>query len=311
MSLGLLITYYNEKELLGRSLRALFDEKAPPEEVLVYDDCSQFPAEQFVPAHLKGRVRVIRGQKNLGPAKGRNILLKKSTATYIKFHDTDDELQKGWSDRARAQIQLAVPDVILFEVDSYREGALHRERVIGLDAMLKGTDPVSFAIHNAIVTSSAFYRREFLSKTGPYREDLWQSEDHEFHIRVLHHKPKLAIIEESVLKLHVREQSRSQKYLEVWQCRLQGLKFAKAYLATKYAQDLAEAAANVASTLFQLGDEAGAREAFAWASQVGAPSFQKRPWFYRRLAKWDPLMAERVGKIYRKLIPSSIRRIAS
>ncbi len=309
MSLGLLITYFNEKELLTRSLLSITGEKNPPKEILVYDDCSEFNAESFVPAHLKGTVKIFRGTKNRGPAYGRNFLLKNSTATYVKFHDTDDELKPGWSEKIDHKIATENPDVILFEVDGVHAEGQRFERTIGLWEIRKGRDPVSFAIQHAIVTSSAVYRRAFLATTGAYREDLWQSEDHEFHIRVLNHSPRVSIIEESLLDLHVREQSRSQKFQEVWRCRLQGLKFAKEYLSPGYLQDLCDAAADVGSILYQMGDTEGAALSFEWARSISTPRYRSRPWFYRAIAKHDPLLAESIGRMYRNWVPDFVRRV--
>jgi glycosyltransferase involved in cell wall biosynthesis len=309
MAMGLLITYYNERELLSRSLRSIFSERFPPEEVLIYDDCSEFPCDPYIPAHLGSRVQVIRGKKNVGPAKGRNLLLQRTNADYVKFHDSDDELKSGWSDKFRKTIEEKNPDVILFEVDSWRGESLYGQKVLGLWQILQGMNPVSFAIHNAIVTSSAVYRREFLRKTGPYREDLWQSEDHEFHIRVLSHGPELAIIDDALLNLHVRQESRSQKQLEVWRCRLEGLRHAHGYLKPKYRQDLADAASEVGSILFSLGDAPHAQSAFAWARSVAVPNYKTRPWLYRLIARINPMMAERIGKIYRAFIPDFMRRL--
>ena len=298
-TLGILITYYNEKELLGECLRSILEEKNPPHEVLIYDDASTFPALDFVPKMFAHRVKVIRGEKNVGPAVGRNRLLRESQSDYIKFHDCDDVFYPGWSERVLPSLNKEAPDVILFEVDSYTDGNLVQRKVIGLKDIQGKMDPVRFAIHRAIVTSSAFYRKEFVLKAGAYREDLWQSEDHEFHIRVLNQKPKLKILHESLLELHVRKESRSQKLLEVWQCRLQGLKIAFSYLATQYRGDLCDASAEVGSKLFQLGDRKSARAAFDWAKTLGSPHFPKRPWLHRLLAKYDPFFAEKVASVYR------------
>ena len=78
MKLSVLITYHNEGELLTECLESLFQQEDRPDEVLIYDDASSVPAEKFVKYFP---VKIIRGEKNKGPAIGRNKLWQKRPGT--------------------------------------------------------------------------------------------------------------------------------------------------------------------------------------------------------------------------------------
>ncbi len=96
---AVLITYHDERELLGECLRSLIMGEDRPDEVLVHDDASAEPAVAYVPANIP--VSIIRSETNLGPARARNALLRASSADYVHFHDADDLFHNDWSCRVR------------------------------------------------------------------------------------------------------------------------------------------------------------------------------------------------------------------
>src|SRR5438552_8252612 len=91
---AVLITYYNERFMLRDCLQSLYRQSAPVDEVLIYDDCSLYPAEDYL---VLGRaVRVIRATQNKGPSMGRNRLLAECSSEYVHFHDADDLFRPNW-----------------------------------------------------------------------------------------------------------------------------------------------------------------------------------------------------------------------
>src|SRR5579859_1014482 len=115
-TLGVLITYYNERELLRECLGSLMTCRDKPEEVLIYDDASQFPAEDYIPRGLN--VQVIHAEVNGGPARGRNRLLGCSRSDYIHFQDADDLFHPDWAGRVRGRIQEISPEAVFTEISS-------------------------------------------------------------------------------------------------------------------------------------------------------------------------------------------------
>src|SRR5437867_4136279 len=93
-TLGVLITYYGERDLLRECVESLLVSGEAPDEILVYDDASEWPARDYIPKGAS--VKVIRGAVNRGPAHGRNVLLRTSRSDYVHFHDADDLFHHDW-----------------------------------------------------------------------------------------------------------------------------------------------------------------------------------------------------------------------
>src|SRR5687767_1173472 len=109
-TLGVLVTYYGERELLRECLDSVLAGASVPDEIVVYDDASSVPASRFVPTGAP--VRVIRGRENRGPAFGRNLLMRESACDYVHFHDADDLFHSDWARDVRAVIAARAPDIV-------------------------------------------------------------------------------------------------------------------------------------------------------------------------------------------------------
>src|SRR5205807_8952919 len=114
LSVGVLITYYGERELLRECLESVAQQTRLPDEILIYDDASDAPAEKYVPQGLP--VTVLRGAENRGPAYGRNRLLHASTSSFVHFHDADDLFSPGWHTRVSDALDATGADAVFTEI---------------------------------------------------------------------------------------------------------------------------------------------------------------------------------------------------
>lgn len=306
-SLGVLITYHNEKDLLKKCLESLLLQRFPPEEILVYDDASEAPARDYILPEWP--VRVIRGEKNLGPSYGRNALLAASQSDYIHFHDSDDWFHPSWCRRVRELLEPGDLDAVFTEVASYIDGKLHRPKVLELERLVRGEDLVGFCLTHAMLVPAGTYRRSLIHSLGGYRTALWQSEDFDFHVRLAAKGIRYGLIDEALVHIRIRPESRSQNQNEVWVYRLRGLRLLISELDAKYQPAIAEAAVGIGSKLFQIGARTEAHEAFQLAQEVGPPRFEQQAAFYRYIAKcFGPETAEWMGLIYRRMLPTPLRQ---
>jgi glycosyltransferase involved in cell wall biosynthesis len=305
-SLAVLITYYNERELLTDCLRSLVGQANPPDEIRIYDDASEHPAEKYVPSGIS--VKVVRGDRNVGPARARNRLWRSTSCEYVHFHDADDWFDSSWGTRVRHVLDTESPDVVFTEVSSHRDGTTACTEVLGLSALKDGGDLTQFCLHNPLLVPSGTYRRSLVETLNGYRESLWQSEDYDFHVRLAARHPDYRLLFEPLVHIRLRAESRSQNHPEVWACRLEALSLLAAELPPLYRRELSEEAGRVGSQLFQLGDRESARRAFDLAQRLGPPAFQYQQRLYRFVAKGlGPQTAEWVGKLYRNVLPSRVR----
>ena len=222
-TIGLYVTYYNEREFLTELIRSVLSEPNRPEEIIIYDDCSSFPARDFVPKDVA--IKVICGSENRGPAFGRNRLLEYAGTQYVHFHDSDDFFLPGWSTRLREVIRDCAPEAIFTETAAYIDNQRQPELEVGLLAKLKTErDLLGFCLENVLNPASGTYSRKLLLSMGGYPEALWQAEDYAFHIRLATRCSSYAIITEPLVGVRIRSNSRSSNKLEVYRDALKGLK---------------------------------------------------------------------------------------
>lgn len=307
-TLGVLITYFNEKELLSRCLESLLNQIQKPDEIIIYDDASQFPADRYVSNSYP--VQIIHSQKNQGPAWGRNILLDSSRSDYIHFHDCDDSFCKEWCQRVRQAIEQTGVDAVFTEVTTYRGSQVVSERVLDLKRLSPGEDLIKFLLQGALLTSASTMRRSSALAVGGYRQSLSQSEDFDFHIRLAASGITYTVIKEPMVLHELRETSHSSRNRKlVWASMIDSIRLLSDELDYKYRKDLAEAALRGGSKLFRLGARSEAKRAFKLADELGPPSFINQGRFYRYMAKiFGPEIAERLEMLYRNSVCEVFRR---
>lgn len=307
-SLSILITYYNERGMLTDCLKTVASQIEQSDEIIIFDDCSDEPPEQYIPAEIA--VRVIKSDVTRGPAFGRNRLLAAARRQYVHFHDADDWFHPQWWSKVREALTESGADVVFTEVASTSGAAptFHNE-VLGISALLEQRDLVRYCLRGSLLTPSGTYRRDLLLSLGGYDERQWQAEDFEFHVRLAASEPHYQIILEPLIAIRIRPDSRSCRRREVWEGALQAVSTLRDLLPPVYQNELADAAARAASQLHRLGDSAAARRGFRLAHEVGRPSFGAEHQFYSSTARvLGPSIAEQLGSLYRLAFPGEWRR---
>lgn len=299
-TVSVLITYHNEKELLTQCIDSVLSQKNPPEEIVVFDDASTFPATDYIPAHP--RVRVLRSEKNLGPSRGRNALLKDAKGDYIHFHDADDRFTSQWVERIREAMEKD-RDAIYSEVNSYwPEGKIAGNQVVGLYPFSESNDLIRFCIRHYMLVPAGTFKRSLVQKIQGYRESLWQSEDFDFNVRIALEKPRFEILTESLVEIRLRKESRSQDRAETNTFALQALLLLEKDVPQEFKRDLAEKASEIGAVLFRLGEKEKAREAFEVAKHWGPAAYERENRVYRWIAGiLGQEQAERIGFLYRSM----------
>lgn len=299
------ITYHNEGELLTRCLKSFWSGATKPFEIIVYDDASSLRPESFIPSEIP--VRIIRSELNQGPGKGRNLILKEAKGDWIHFHDADDWVSPDWCDAVLRETLQS--DVVFTEVLSFQNGVVLSPSVIGFIPGLPSDQLIRFSIDHFILPAAGTFRVEVARKLQGYRESLWQSEDWDFYVRLTALNPRFKIIPESLASIEIRKESRSQKKIETLTCVLQAILLLQKELPSQFRKDLAEKAAWVGSSLFQMGEKSMAREAFDLARSLGPAYYPNQKKLYRWIAsRYGQELAEWIALSYRKLIPTKLRQ---
>lgn len=308
-TLGVLITYYNEKELLTQCLESLLSQTPRPDEIIVYDDASAAPAAAYIP-QAYSFVKVIRGNVNRGVGYARNVLMQACQCDFIHFHDSDDMFHPDWSEKIREIIDTSDTDLILTEISSFKDEILQSKHVLGLARLTEwGGDLVRFGLSGSILVPATTFRRELGLKIGGYRtrDILPQSEDFDFHIRLAATGLKYEVLLKPLIIQRLRSNSLSSDKKECLTSAITSTKLLSRELAPQYRSDLAEAAVRLASTLYKLGYLDEARAGFTVAQSIYPVSYKSLSLPYRFIAQLGgPETAEKIGAIYRRL-PYSFR----
>jgi glycosyltransferase involved in cell wall biosynthesis len=292
--LSILITYHNEGALLSRCIESFLRQVHVPDEILIFDDASTLRPDSYVGPGI----RIYRSEKNLGPSKARNELLKLARGEYVHFHDSDDWVMPRWSEHVMPALRQGDVDIVFTEVSSFTQGNLWVREVMELRDL---KDPISFALGHFLLVPSGTYRRQLVLGTGGYPEELWQSEDFLYHIRLLLKHPSISSIPDPLVGIDIRERGRSKKSQEVWLSTLQALEILLPEIPPRYHPDMAEMAARVGSALFGLGRVRSAGRAFSIARRLGGARFDRRNAWFRWGARRMPLTAEYAAAFFRWL----------
>lgn len=317
-TVGVLITYFNEGPLLRECLDSVLSQRERPDEILVYDDASDDPADRYLPSSAP--VQVLHGTKNVGPGAARNELLQYSRSEFVHFQDADDLFVTHWCESVRSALRTTQRELVLTEISSFLEGRTICERVSGLAHVAAKGDLTRFAIEGGIILSpTSTFRRDVGLEIGGFRtrEVLPLSEDFDFHVRLAATGISYAILPTPLISIRLRPDSLSRSNgrtrTECWLSGLNAIRLLSSELPRRYRPPCANAAARFAAQLFREGAYKQAREAFAFARELGPPDLCWQHGWYRTVAQLlGPMTAEYMGESYRAWIPEGIRqRLAS
>jgi len=94
--ISVVIPCFNAKKHIGACLDSILKSKFPNYEIIVIDDGSTDGGRKILKKYEKDlRVKVYSFTKNQGPAKARNLGVKKSQGEYIIFLDIDTQIKSG------------------------------------------------------------------------------------------------------------------------------------------------------------------------------------------------------------------------
>jgi glycosyltransferase involved in cell wall biosynthesis len=305
-TIAVLITYYNEGELLRRCLNSVRAQSVQVDEIWVYDDASQDPAALHVPVEMG--VKVVRGEKNHGPAYGRNKLLESTACEYVHFHDADDWFHPDWCRTVKNALAEEAVDAVYTEVSSIRQGAPVSDAVLGLRQVSIGEEFVKFCIHGVILVPAGTYRRSTVLQVGGYRVDLAQSEDYDFHLRLLAQGIQYRILSEPLVVIDLREHSRSADQVSCWASLGASIEGVNSKFPPRYLPEFVERLAEAGCRLLRLGADAEAERTFRLAYALGRPRFRKEPFLFQILAVlFSARSAVRVAAWYRRTVREAAR----
>jgi hypothetical protein len=307
-TIAVLITYFNERDLLTDCLNSLVRQTLPVAEILIYDDASHHPAHCYIPPGV--HATIIRGAVNRGPSAGRNALLNASRSDYVHYHDADDWFDPMWSEQVSEKIRATHTDAVFTELAAYRNGSLVTQTLMGIDALVSSGDLLRFCLREVMQTPAGTYRRENVLAAGGYSCAVSQSEDYEFHIRLALSGLRFEVVNRPLVNIRLRHDSRSQDAIALHADAVSALALHASSIPQAYKTEVADALVRRGSQLFRLGAADLADVAFSTARACSAPTYSHAGFAYRAMARaFGPSVTERCAFAYRRCLPVSLRQI--
>jgi glycosyltransferase involved in cell wall biosynthesis len=300
LSISLCVTLYNEPlSFLDELYNQSKAQKKSFKEVIIFNDNPKRKITDL-------RFKIINSSRNRGPAYGRNVLAKLAKGKYLKFHDLDDWLHPSTCFELSKKLSY---DIVLSNVSFGKKGKKNFSNPIIPFFELKKIDLIKFSILYGLLTPSITFKKSFFKKIAGFDETVWQSEDFDIGIRASLAKPSYKIINKCLESIRSRPNSRSKNIKEVYSWGTKVLQKNIKNISNEYHPAISKKAVEMGFKLYQTGFTKDAEDAFKFASSISCPDCTSRGAIFHFISLFlGPLNTERIARIYRYLVPLSLRQ---
>ncbi|WP_103588448.1 glycosyltransferase family 2 protein [Campylobacter concisus] len=119
MSVTIIMPSYDSEKFIIESIESVLAQTYSNWELIIVDDCSPDDSNKIITKYVDsdGRIKLIKLQKNSGPAVARNTAIEAASGRYIAFLDSDDV----WlPNKLETQINFMHNNDLAFTYSSYR-----------------------------------------------------------------------------------------------------------------------------------------------------------------------------------------------
>ncbi|WP_149725512.1 glycosyltransferase family 2 protein [Campylobacter concisus] len=119
MSVTIIMPSYDSEKFIIESIESVLAQTYSNWELIIVDDCSPDDSNKIITKYVDsdGRIKLIKLQKNSGPAVARNTAIEAASGRYIAFLDSDDV----WlPNKLETQINFMHDNDLAFTYSSYR-----------------------------------------------------------------------------------------------------------------------------------------------------------------------------------------------
>jgi glycosyltransferase involved in cell wall biosynthesis len=175
---------YNSAGVIANAIGSVLAQTYSDWELIVADDASTDDTAARVEAYGE-RVRLVRAERNGGPAAARNLALHHAGGELVAFLDADDRWLPHYLERqvARYDGDRGRRPIGLLACDARIEGS----HMTYAQQFRRGVDPITLerVLRRNMVYISAMVPRAAGEQAGWFSEDLFGTEDHDLWIKVL------------------------------------------------------------------------------------------------------------------------------
>jgi teichuronic acid biosynthesis glycosyltransferase TuaG len=172
---------YNSEKFISKTIESVINQTYQNWEMIIVDDCSPDNSNKIVEEYCKkdSRIKLIKLEKNSGPAVARNRAIEEAKGRYIAFLDADD-LWKP--EKLEKQINFMKENNLVFTYSSYDlideegnfMGTFKTKEIISYESMLKT---------NSVGCLTVIYDADMLGKM--FMPNILKHQDYGLWLKIL------------------------------------------------------------------------------------------------------------------------------
>lgn len=205
--LSILVPVFNSAPHLEACLDSVISQQTDGWELIAMDDCSTDDSlallQRYADRHPQ-RIRIGTHSRNRGPGATRNTLIDQAQGDYLWFLDADDCLMPGAMTALHRIVTQQVPDLVLCDYLSWKEGPLPVPRRIGGRSQVhtfRGGPVRTLSSNRARLLQGMLQAGETHVWSKIARRSLWQTQGLQFpegcYFEDMATSPRLALIARS------------------------------------------------------------------------------------------------------------------
>ena len=219
--ISVILPVYNRRDLVGRAIRSVLEQKYVDREVVVVDDGSDDGTAERIQEEFGDTIRLLRKHRNEGVSAARNLAIREARGEWLALLDSDDEwlpqkLQRQVEALAQSKLLICHSDEIWIR-NGVRVNPHKHHRKFGGDIFFKALplcviSPSSIVIHHSV-----------FAHLGLFDELLPACEDYEFFLRVASNYEVAYVDEKLLLKYGGHADQLSRAYVAMDRFRVYAL----------------------------------------------------------------------------------------
>lgn len=181
---SIIMPTYNSEDYVGESIRSVQQQTYENWELIIADDLSSDSTVKLVESFAENdsRIKLIKSDRNLGPAGARNIAIDAAQGEYIAFLDSDDI---WYPQKLQKQISFMEENGYKFSYTSYEEiNGIGKPIGVVVHAPKKADYKKMLYCGNPIGNSTVLYSAEKLGKF--YVPEIRKRNDFALWLRIMH-----------------------------------------------------------------------------------------------------------------------------
>ena len=207
LKVSILIAVFNGEATVIDSINSITSQTYKNLEILIIDDGSDDKTSEICKSLEKEdkRIKIYMNQDNIGLTKSLNILLEKSSGTFIARHDIDD---LSSPERIETQLNFLLNKKVDF-VYSRAQIKKSNKLIPGVSYYLPKKIIMKFK--NPFIHGTLFAKKEIIMKVGKYDERFKYSQDYKLAFDLINSGFRVKVLKKPLYNLNM-ENNISEKY---------------------------------------------------------------------------------------------------